>query len=412
MQLGDLERLVTPERVRNYSLLLIIGYVLGAVFWLGSMHQGFDARGQPVGSDFIAFYAASDLARAGHPEAAFDAAKMAAAQRAAAPGYNDVVLWHYPPTFQVLVAPLSLAPYGVSLAIFLAATFALYLALARQISSHPWALLVAVAFPAVFINAMGGQNGFLTAGLLGFGLLLLDRRPWIAGICIGLLVYKPHFGVVLPFLLLAQGRWRSIAGAALSGLSLCAASLILYGLEPWRMFIANTAIVSEVLEQRMLPWAKIPSVFVAVADLGVPLPVAYVVHGLVAIVLAALTVVAWRRPGPQTLKVALAIPAILAVSPYCFDYDLVMLAIPVGLLVEHGRRHPLPRGVIAASVIGFVTPIAFLYIAQATRVHLMPVGWLLVFWASWTTLRAAAEQAPSPDTSAQDIGSPLAQLPH
>jgi len=247
---------------------------------------------------------------------------------------------------------------------------------------------------------MHGQNGFLTAGLLGFGLLLLERRPWVAGLCLGLLVYKPHFGVLLPLLLLAQGRWRSIAGAAISGLALCAASLAAYGLAPWAAFIANTKVVSAVLEQRMLPWAKIPSVFVAAADAGLPLPAAYAVHALVALTLAALTVVAWRRPGPQALKVALAIPAILSVSPYCFDYDLVLLAIPIGLMIEHGRRNPLPAGVRAALVLAFVTPIAFTELADRTRVHLMPLALLTLYGATWLTLRRAArpaaEAAPLP----------------
>lgn len=387
MQLSDLDRVVTPRRVRDYSLLLVTGYLLGAIIWLATMTHGVDRLHKPLGYDFITFYAASEMARAGHAAAAFDIAQIAAVERAIVPASSNVFLWHYPPTFQVLIAPLAYVPYGVSLALFLGSTFALYLALARRISNHPWAPLVAAAFPAVFINGMHGQNGFLTASLLGFGLLLLDRRPWIAGLCLGLLVYKPHLGVLLPLLLLVQGRWRAIAGAALSGSALCAASVALYGLAPWSAFIANTKLVSYVLESRSLPWAKIPSVFVAAADLGLPLPAAYGVHAAVAITLAALTLYAWRRPGPQTLKVALAIPAILAVSPYCFDYDLVLLAIPIGLLAEHARRHGFAPGTLAALVLAFATPIVFTPIAERTGLHLMPLGILVLFAAVWVALR-------------------------
>jgi hypothetical protein len=57
--------------------------------------------------------------------------------------------------------------------------------------------LIAAAFPAVFVNIGHGQNGFLTAALLGSALLSLDRRPWLAGALIGLLAYKPQFGVLI-----------------------------------------------------------------------------------------------------------------------------------------------------------------------------------------------------------------------
>ncbi len=47
-------------------------------------------------------------------------------------------------------------------------------------------LLLALAFPAVLINVGHGQNGFLTAALLGGALVVLDRRPLFAGILFGL----------------------------------------------------------------------------------------------------------------------------------------------------------------------------------------------------------------------------------
>ncbi len=58
--------------------------------------------------------------------------------------------------------------------------------------------MIASAFPAVFINIGHGQNGFLTAALLGGALHWLDRKPWLAGILIGMLAYKPQFGVLIP----------------------------------------------------------------------------------------------------------------------------------------------------------------------------------------------------------------------
>ena len=101
------------------------------------------------------------------------------------------------------------------LAIWLVASFAAYLATVR---AHPAATRkrcwIAAAFPAVFINIGHGQNGFLTAALLGGALHWLDRKPWLAGILIGLLAYKPQFGVLIPIALLAGQRWTTIGAAA------------------------------------------------------------------------------------------------------------------------------------------------------------------------------------------------------
>ena len=55
----------------------------------------------------------------------------------------------------------------------------------------------------MFVNVGHGQNGFLTAALLGGALHWLDRRPWLAGVLIGCLAYKPQFGVLIPVALLA-----------------------------------------------------------------------------------------------------------------------------------------------------------------------------------------------------------------
>src|SRR5436309_2254785 len=80
-------------------------------------------------------------------------------------------------------------------------------------SVDPIWLLLAAAYPAVFVNLGHGHNGFLTAALLGGALVLLDRRPIVAGVLFGLMAYKPQFGLMIPLVLIATGRWRAFAAA-------------------------------------------------------------------------------------------------------------------------------------------------------------------------------------------------------
>ena len=127
-------------------------------------------------------------------------------------------------------------PYGWGLSIWLAASLAAYLAALRAILPRPETPLIALAFPAVFVNIGHGQNGFLTAALLGGALHLLDRRPWLAGVLIGLLAYKPQFGVLIPVALLAAGRWRTIGAAVATVAALLAVSFVMLGGGVWHAF--------------------------------------------------------------------------------------------------------------------------------------------------------------------------------
>src|ERR1700755_1378688 len=95
---------------------------------------------------------------------------------AATPYYG----WLYPPLFLLVVTPLALLPYPLALLLWQGATFALYPAVIGAILrrlrrddatvARLW-LPAAAAFPAAFINLGHGQNGFLTAGLLGAALI-------------------------------------------------------------------------------------------------------------------------------------------------------------------------------------------------------------------------------------------------
>lgn len=393
--LERLETLITPARVRVCAWVLIASYVLAVAVWIGTMHGLIDAFHQPLGGDFIIFYGASSLTLQGHPLAAYDTAALLAAQRAAVPGAPAGLIWCYPPTFLLVIAPLAAAPFALAYAAWVAVSTALYVALIRRLTDHRMALLVALAFPGFFVAALQGQNGFLTTACLGFGLLLLDRRPWLAGAILGLLVCKPQFGVLLPLLLVGTGRWRSVAGAALSGLGFMGLATAVFGVGAWQAFFAGLPSVSADLSNGVIPWSKIPSAYVALSWLGAPRPLALALHGVIALCVAAVALIVWRRPVALPLKAGVAVLATLCVTPYAFNYDLVMLAIPIAAVAEHGRRHRLPPGTLAALALAYVTPNAFLGIAKATHVQLMALALLVAFAAVARVALAPAERRGS-----------------
>jgi alpha-1,2-mannosyltransferase len=376
---------VDERRLKLYGLTLVGLYLAVAALWVALSADGIDPKGKPLGYDFLTFYSAAKLALEGRAVAAFDPAAIFAAQQAAVPANQMIFLWHYPPPFHLIVTPLGVLSYYPAYWLFLTATLPIYLLLARRISDHPLALVLALALPAAFVNAFHGQNAFLNTALFGFGLLLLERRPFLGRVLIGLLAYKPHLAILLPFALAAAGHWRSFAAAAVTAVCFCAISTLAFGLDYWVAWCRNLAVVAQVLEAGNLPWAKMPTAFAFASLLGAPTRLAYTLQIATAAPVALATVWAWRREGPLALKIALLATATLMMSPYLFDYDLVLMAIPIGILAERMRRSCEPEGAALLVVIA-MTPLICPAVAEATRIQVMPFAVAALFLLSWRAL--------------------------
>ena len=240
---------LTRERVRLVALALIAAFVVGAGFLIGTSDGLNDRFGRPLGTDYSNVYAAGTYALDGQPAAPFTPAKQYAREQAIFGQSTQFYGWHYPPYFLGLAALLATMPYWLSLLLWQGATLILYLlsvyavldsnAALRGRAKRDW-LLLALAFPAVFVNLGQAHNGFLTAALLGAALVQLDRRPVLAGVLIGLLAYKPQFGVLIPLVLMASGRWRTFLAAAASVASMPLAETLASSPEVWPAFLAST----------------------------------------------------------------------------------------------------------------------------------------------------------------------------
>jgi hypothetical protein len=241
-------------------------------------------------------------------------------------------------------------------------------------------LLLALAYPAVFINLGHGHNGFLTAALLAGALVQLDRRPWLAGILIGLLAYKPQFGVLIPLVLAVSGRWRVFAAAALTVAALALAVTLAFGMDVWTAFFASTAFTrSVVLEQGGTGWHKIQSAFSWVRLWGGGVPLAYAVQGAVTLAVAAALGWLWRTRANFPLKAAALLIGTVLATPYVLDYDLMLLAPAIAFLAADGASRgfaPWQKTVLAAL---WLLPLAARSVAQATSVPLAVPLMLLAF---------------------------------
>src|SRR5262245_40813835 len=99
------------EHLKIAATILFVAYPVTIVGWAVMSPDLVTMSGIPFGSDFITSWAASYLALLGEAHAAFDMARIVAAEKAAVPANDGIFLWHYPPSFQLFILPLSLLPY-------------------------------------------------------------------------------------------------------------------------------------------------------------------------------------------------------------------------------------------------------------------------------------------------------------
>lgn len=364
---------LTYERLSTYPRMLLGVIVIALALWIGLSDGLIDPNGKPLGTDFSNVYAAGELTLKGEPEAAYDPARQLAAEREVFGG-RDVPFygWHYPPLFLFAAAALATLPYGWALFAWMALTLPAFIAAMRAILPRAETPMLSLAFPAVFINLGHGQNGFLTAALLGGALVLLDRRPLLAGILIGLLAYKPQFGVLIPLVLLATGRWQAFAAAGVTVIAASAATLGVFGMESWAAFIESTGFTrSVVLEAGGTGWHKIQSIFSAARMWGGSVETAYAAQFGMGALIAASLVWLWRSPAAFPLKAAALAAGSLLATPYVLDYDLVVLALPIAFLAGHGLSNGFRDYEISGLAAAWVVPLIARSVAGAIY---LPLG--------------------------------------
>jgi len=363
---------LTYARARNYSMIVLVLCALAIVTWIALSDGMVDRNGKPIGTDFSNVYAAGQLTWQGRPAEAYDPVLQHAAEKASFGGREVPFYgWHYPPFFLLIAFLVASVPYALGLSIWLAASFAGYLAAMRAILPRRETILIAAAFPAVFINIGHGQNGFLTAALLGGALCFLDRRPYLAGILIGLLTYKPQFGVLIPIALVAGKRWRAIGAAAITTACLLTLSLVTLGDGVWHAFAESTSFTRTiVLEQGDTGWEKIQSIFSAVRMWGGGVQLAYAVQVALAIALAASLAWLWQSDAAFELKAAALSLASLLATPYVLDYDLVVAGVAIAYFARLGLTAGFRDYELSLLAAAWLAPLLTRGVAQVTAIPL------------------------------------------
>jgi hypothetical protein len=300
----------------------------------------YDSNGLGIPTDFVNVWAAGRLVLDGHPAQAYDWNIQKQVELALlGQDFTGYFAWHYPPPFLFVASLLAQFPYSVAFIGWVLVSFLPYLAMMRAIVGRPFGLMLAAAFPVVFNNTLVGQNGFLTAALIGGTLYLLPMRPVLAGVCLGLLSYKPQYGLLFPIVLIAASQWTAFFTAGFVAVAVAFTSWLAFGTESWQAFFHWMPMFSQAfLTEGKAPWWKLQSIFSLIRYLGGTEYLAWIFQwGLTASVAVVLTLM-WRSRVSYPLKAAALAAGTLLTTPYLFMYDMMVLAVPVAFLIRVGLR--------------------------------------------------------------------------
>lgn len=364
---------LSRERIIRIASLCAVATFLSIAVLFATSNGTLDRWGRPLGTDFSNVWAAGHMALEGSAAKAWSWPDHFAVQQWVHHKRDvDFFGWHYPPPFLLVASLLALLSYVPALIVWQVATLVPFAWLIWRLVPRRETILLTLAAPVTLICLMSGHNGFLTALLLGGGLALMDKRPLMAGMLFGCLLYKPQFALIIPPLLLATRNWRAVLGAVASSGALIGLTLQIWGWPVWQAFFDSLPLTRDVvIEQGSTGFHKIMSPFAAVRMWGGAIPFAYAVQSIAtAFCVASVTWAGWLQK-PSNVRNALVCAAVLVSTPYVLDYDYVVLLPAIAFLWLDAEENGWPDWEKSLLAFAWIVPLAARQIAEFT---LLPVG--------------------------------------
>jgi alpha-1,2-mannosyltransferase len=371
---GTAAHWLNRKRLFAYSGTILLS---SFIFLLRSGAASWKSSGLPNGLDFTTFWAASRLWLDGHPLDAYSFDALTRAAHHISPNLPAPGPFFYPPNFLLLLRPLALLPGPASYIAFALGTAGVYAFLLRKILPMRDALLPILAFPGIWLTLAQGQNANITASLALGALVLLPRRPVLAGVCIGMLSIKPHLAILFPLALACAGMWTAFASAAVTTVLFTGIALAVFGLDIVPPFLHGMQFANQSIGAGTLPWTQTASLFATLRLAHLPMTPAYVAQACQALVAACAVAWVWRRSGDMAVRAMTLVAGTFMISPYIFNYDASWLAVPIALYTAKCLRDGWLRGEREILLAAWLYPAIGDFSGILLHVGVGP----LIFWA-------------------------------
>jgi len=369
---------LTPRRIRAHALLLAI--CLWTVYAIDMSTPGLrDRNGLIKGTDFLHFYTLGNIVLQKRGDLLYNIQAQAALLRKLVPeAAGNLYVPLYGPQVSLLFAPFARMSYPTALTVWLLLNAVIYGACGylvwKQCSNlrgEPWTVLVAaLAFPGFFHLILWGQTSGLALLCFTLAFLALSQdRPYLAGIAIGSLIFKPQLGLAPAIIFLFAREWKVIATAILAALAQLSVGWLFYGTPVTSEYVRSLRHVGDVmalLEPRPYQMHSLRAFW----SLLIPwTPPAFALYALTAATILALAVRCWRSTATLGLRYSALMLATVLVAPHLTVYDLLILA-PAFLLMADWAVGGAERSAAMMSVLLYLCYPLFLLGPVARITHL------------------------------------------
>jgi len=347
-KLLQLASLLTARRVRFHAFALAL-CLWSAYAWEMSAPGLRDRNGLIKGTDFLHFYTLGKLALTGRGDLLYDIRGQGALIHTLLPqttGTFYVPL--YGPQVSLLFSPFARLSYGWALLLWLVLNASIYCWCCYAVwktcpNLAGYGLIVfflAIAFPGFFHLIAWGQSSGLALVLFTLAYFALEaKHPFLVGLAIGSLVFKPQLGLAAAFVFVFSQQWKVVLGAVTAAAAQLAVGWMRYGTAVMQTYFHSLLHVREVLrwlEPRPYQMHSLRAFW----SLLVPWPPAalalYLASALIVIIT---TLRVWRSDAPLHLRFSSLLLATVLISPHLTVYDLVILAPAFLWLGDWALRH-------------------------------------------------------------------------
>jgi len=338
---------LTARRIRVHGLLLAL--CLWTVYAVDMSTPGLrDRNGLLKGTDFLHFYTLGNIALQKRGDLLYDVRTQASLLQKLVPeaaGNSYVPL--YGPQISLLFVPLARMSYPAALTIWLLLNAVIYGTCCYLVWKHcanlrdePWTVLIAaLAFPGFFHLIAWGQTSGLALLCFTLAFVALSKnRPYLAGLAIGSLIFKPQLGVAATVIFLFAREWKVITAAILAALAQLSIGWLYYGTPVMREYLRALLHVREVLpmlEPRPYQMHSLRAFW----SLLIPwTPLAFLLYAITVVAVLAVAVHCWRSRASLGLRYSAVMLATVLVAPHLTVYDLLILAPAFLLMADWAMR--------------------------------------------------------------------------
>lgn len=386
-----LDRLITPDRLRNYPLILIITGSIGliAATIIRIMDPAVHGAFLP---DYLAHWTGGRLLWE-NPQNLYDPRTQSQVQNEAIGPPVGLSWFVSPPIVAFLYAPLALIPYNLSGLVWLVLSSALLVwcilslaTLAPKLMVHKRKLVIlaVLAAPPTFELLGSGQDSafVLLLWLIGIRLFQTSHPLW-AGAVLGLGIVKPQLVIVIPLVLLATRNYKALAAfsaviAAISGVSLGLVGL--EGLGQWTGALSSPLYMAEVQQGQAWKMVGLPSFVQALLppawDAGIA-PLLTVASLPIGAAILLLSILRLRNTGTDSQAVWIAtLSTTVTFSPHLATYDAVLLIpVVIFLLERRSTRYLRVATVLTFALMWMVAPLHIAALSQAWPLSILDAPW-------------------------------------